>query len=329
MCNRIKVFGNKCKEKSNIMKYIRNVVIVMLVLMMSLQACALAATATVNSSSARLYRKSSTSSKSVSLKKGLSVTVKATSGSWAKVTIRGVTGYIPSKYLSGAATAKSSRATGYTNRDTYVYKSASTSSTKLSLGVNTKLTIVGTSGSFYKVKNGSHTGYVLKSCVSADKVSVAAAESDDTEADVADSDSVSWKSQVVMMNWFSGGSSVLKTGGYGYIYDIGTGITLRIKRMGGHNHADVEPATKSDTAKLLKVAGGTFSWNSHAVILNAGGKYVACAINTMPHGDQTIKNNNYNGQFCLHMVGSLTHGTSCVNANHQASIKKAYDWAHK
>ena len=308
------------------MKYISKVAIVILALLLALQACAMAATATVTSSSARLYRKSSTSSDSVSLKKGLSVTVKATSGSWTKVSVKGVTGYIPSKYLSGTATAKSSSVTGYTNQDTYVYKSASTASTKKALSANTRLTVVGTSGSFYRVKNGSRIGYVLKSCVSAGLAS--ADDADATESADTGSDS-SWKSQVVKMNWYKGGSDVLKTGGYGYIYDIDSGITLRIKRMGGHNHADVEPATASDTARLLKLAGGAFSWNSHAVILHAGDKYVACAINTMPHGDQTIKSNNYDGQFCLHMVGSLTHGTESVNANHQAAIKKAYDWAHK
>ena len=60
----------------------------------------------------------------------------------------------------------------------------------------------------------------------------------------------------------------------------------------------------------------------------SGGKYIACAINTMPHGDQTIYNNNYDGQFCLHMVNSRTHGSNCVNASHQQAIKTAYSWAH-
>ena len=86
----------------------------------------------------------------------------------------------------------------------------------------------------------------------------------------AKSATVSWKSKVVKMDWFNGGSSVLATGSYGYIYDI----------------------------------------------------------NTMPHGDQTIAGNNYEGQFCLHMTGSTTHGTTTVNVNHQAAINQAYNWAH-
>ena len=215
--------------------------------------------------------------------------------------------------------------TAYISKKTYIYKKASASSAKTSVGVNTKIYVTGAKGNYYKVKNSSKkvTGYVLKSCVSRSKVSTGSSASK-----TSDTSSPSWKSKVVKMDWFKTGKNVLKNGSYGYIYDIDTGITVRIKRMGGSNHADVEPATASDTAKLKKISGGKFSWDSHAVILNAGGKYVACAINTMPHGSQTIRNNNYNGQFCLHMVGSLTHGTASVNSAHQAAIDRAYNWAH-
>ena len=216
--------------------------------------------------------------------------------------------------FSGVALASSSY-TAYINKKTYVYKKASTASTRRKVSQNTKVTVTGSKGSFYKVRRSGVTGYVLKTYVSRSKTTTS-------------SKSTSWKSKVVKLDWFKTGKNVLKKGAYGYLYDIATGITLRIKRMGGTNHADVEPATASDTAKLKKIAGGTFSWNSHAVILYAGGKYVACAINTMPHGDQTITNNNYNGQFCLHMVNSTTHGTTSVNVNHQAAINKAYNWAH-
>ena len=216
--------------------------------------------------------------------------------------------------LSCAALAVGSY-TAYTNRETYVYRRASTASEKVALAMNTKVLVTGSSGSFYKVRNSGSaaTGYILKTCLSQTKTTAKGA---------------SWRSRVVKLDWFKGGSSVLKRGSYGYLYDIDTGISLRIKRMGGSNHADVEPATAADTAKLLRIAGGKFSWKSHAVILYAGGKYVACGINTKPHGDQTIRNNNYNGQFCLHMVNSRTHGSDSLNANHQASINRAYNWAH-
>jgi hypothetical protein len=116
-------------------------------------------------------------------------------------------------------------------------------------------------------------------------------------------------------------------GRYASLYDIDTGLTLRIKRKGGTNHMDVEPATKADTATLKKIAGGTFSWKSHAVVLIAKGRYIAAAINTMPHGEYTIKDNGFPGQFCLHMVGSKTHETDRVNPEHQKSIERVLKWS--
>ena len=272
-------------------------------------AMASAASAKVNSSSARVYQKASTSSASVKMKKGTKLTVKSVSGSWAKVSLNGRTGYMQVKYLNSTTRYKA-----YISKKTYVYSSASTSSRKTSVSKNTAVYVVGKSGSFYRVQNasGSRTGYVKSGCLSRSRKSSSAVV----------------KSKVVKMNWFKGGNKVLKKGAYGYIYDVKTGIKVKIKRMGGHNHADVEPATAADTRKLLRACGGKWSWDSRAEILIAGGKYVACAINTQPHGDQTIKNNNYDGQFCLHMSGSLTHKSSKQNASHQKAIETAYNWAH-
>ena len=137
--------------------------------------------------------------------------------------------------------------------------------------------------------------------------------------------STSWKSKVVLMDWYKGGSKVLKKGKYGYLYDIKTGQYVKIKRMGGKAHADVEPATREDTAKLKKMG---YSWKRRPGILYAKGKYVACSFATQPHGDQTISSNGFDGQFCLHMINSKTHGSDQVDSDHQAAVKKAYNWAH-
>ena len=136
------------------------------------------------------------------------------------------------------------------------------------------------------------------------------------------------RGQVEKLDWFDAGDKAWKRNQYGYLYDIKTGIMLRVKRMGGYYHADVEPVTKKDTKLLKKIAGGTFGWESHACILIANGRYMVCAINTKPHGRQTISSNGYNGQFCLHMVGSITHGSGKVNEVHQHNIEKAWKWAN-
>lgn len=262
--------------------------------------------AMINNSGAKIY---TSSGKTTSLPKGTAVTVKDMEDGWAKISYKGAAGLVRIKYI----TAKNGK-TGYASKNANVYAGATSSSRKIaSVSKGAKLEVVGASGSYYQVTNGSAYGYIAKSSISKTKP---AAKS-----------KTSWKSKVETVNWYDGGSRILSKGEYATIYDIDTGITVRIRCLYGSNHADVEPATKADTAKLLKIAGGNFSWDSHAVILNANGRYIAAAINTMPHGEQAITNNGYEGQFCLHLTGSKTHGSDSVNEAHQASILRAYRWA--
>ena len=120
----------------------------------------------VNSDAARLYKSASSSSDSVPLEKGLSLTLKDASGDWGKVSYKGVTGYVPLKYLNSG-----SRYTAYISKDTHIYKSASSSSDKASISANTKVYVVGVSGDYLRVQNasGSATGYVPADCVSRSK----------------------------------------------------------------------------------------------------------------------------------------------------------------
>lgn len=256
---------------------------------------------------AKIYSKKSTSSASVTVPKGTKCTILSVDGNWAKVRRGNMTAYMNVGELN-----LTNRVRAYANRDTYIFAAPTVNSAKNKIGVNTEMYIVGRYSDFWRVqtKNGGVTAYIKMAHTASSKVND------------------NWKDKVVAMDWYKGGSSVLDRGDYGYLYDCATGIQIRVKRMGGHNHADLEPATAEDTAKLLKMCGGEFNWDSRAVILHSEGKFVACAINTMPHGDQTIHNNCYNGQFCLHMVNSRTHGSDSINSAHQKAIKAAYSWAH-
>ncbi len=272
----------------------------------------------------KVYQKASRSSASMKIAKGTKCTVLAMNGSWAKVKRSGVTAYIPVEYVT-----LDDRIKVYADRDTKVYAKASSSSRSARVAVNTDLYIVGRDGDYWCVENksGKVTAFIKVSHTSWDKVAVKEPVKEPEKE--PEKETTSWKDEVVMMDWYDGGSSVLKRGSYAYIYDCSTGIQIKIKRMGGSNHMDIEPATAEDTAKLLKMAGGEFNWDSRAVILKAGGKYVACAINTMPHGDETILDNNYEGQFCLHMIDSRTHGSDTINPEHQKAIEKAYAWSRR
>ena len=218
--------------------------------------------------------------------------------------------------LCAPAYAKTVKAT-VSDSSARFYKSASSSSDHVYIKKGATVTVKAVKGDWAKVKYSGVTGYM---------------KTDDLSASSSSSSSSSkkrsgsgWKSKVVAMNWFDDGKDVLHKGGYGYVYDIKSGYTIKVKRMGGHNHADIEPATAADAAKIKKLGA---SWHARPAILKADGKYVACSINTMPHGDDTIDDNDFQGQICLHMVGSMTHGGENVRSDHQSAIKRAYNWAH-
>ena len=297
----------------------RTIVLTLLLLAMVLPTALAGGMSMFFYTDATIYALPDTDSMSMQVSEGLKVTLTGINGSWAQIQRDGMTAYCKLSNLE-----LRNRLHAYVGKESYLYAGASTSSTRSTakLSVNTDIYILGISGDFYRIenKNGSIVGFIPMSNVSASKVkqSNSMSYNDIVKA---------MKANVVIMDWYKGGSSVLGKGEYGMIYDIETGIVITVKRMGGSSHADLEPATKDDTKKLKKMCGGEYSWDSRPVILIANGKCVAAAINTMPHGEQTITDNGYNGQFCLHLYNSRTHGSDTVNSEHQKSIYEAYSWA--
>jgi hypothetical protein len=114
------------------------------------------------------------------------------------------------------------------------------------------------------------------------------------------------------------------------VFDVASGQTIKVKRNYGHNHADVDPLTKDDTDIIRGLYGGSWSWDRRAVILEIDGKLVAASMNGMPHGNKIVNNNGFPGHFCIHFLGSKTHGSSytrrgvpIVDEQHQAMVRKA------
>lgn len=107
------------------------------------------------------------------------------------------------------------------------------------------------------------------------------------------------------------------------VIDVQTGRSFQVVRLGGYNHADVEPATAADTAIMKGIYGGTWSWNRRAVVVVVNGQRIAGSMNGMPHGGANISNNNFAGHFCIHFLNSRTHGSNRVDAAHQAAVQAA------
>lgn len=117
--------------------------------------------------------------------------------------------------------------------------------------------------------------------------------------------------------------------------DVGTGRSFDVKVQSKGNHADVEPKTKDDTKVLCSLYGVTSAnqlftdnrYERRAMIVTTTNKQQFLgSIYAIPHGDDTVSGNDYDGQFCLHFKDSTVHaggGTISDDKNHQAIIKSA------
>ena len=132
-------------------------------------------------------------------------------------------------------------------------------------------------------------------------------------------------------NWFNEKARMselgLKKGGRCKLTDLRTGKSLNIYIQSAGNHADVEPLTAADTTTLCEIYGAStakkIGWEARPMMITVGNYQFICSIYGEPHGVNTITDNNFDGQFCLHFTGSKTHGTGQTLQRHVNAIKEA------
>ena len=110
--------------------------------------------------------------------------------------------------------------------------------------------------------------------------------------------------------------------------DLRTGKSLNIYIQSTGSHADVEPLTAADTTTLCSIYGvgapSQITYERRPMLITVGNNIqFVCSIYGEQHGSDTISNNNFAGQFCLHFLNSKTHGTDRVDKDHQQAIKDA------
>ena len=318
--------------------------LILVILLCLIPCCAaLAKTGRVTASSLNMRKKADSGSTVVGvLREGEKVTIKDSSGSWYKVSSGGKTGYVYKKYIkitdssggssgdsgSGSKNGKKSKSSG--NSDGTCEPGDSGSAVKnvqkrlKKLGYYTG-SIDGDYGNGTKtaVKNfQKRNGLTVNGRVNGKtlaKLNSSSAKKA-TASDAAGGGGGSGSTE--KLNWFNGGSSKIPKGATFKVKDIKTGKVFTVKRWSGYNHIDAEPLTSSDTATMKKIFGH-WSWKRRAVLVKYNGHVYAASMNGMPHGTQTIRNNNFDGHFCIHFSGSKTHGSGKVDAMHQSCVKEA------
>ncbi len=123
--------------------------------------------------------------------------------------------------------------------------------------------------------------------------------------------------------WFSKGKATFPAGAKFQVKDVATGKVWNCQRLYAGNHLDAEPLTAADTEIMKAAYGGEFNYVRRAVLVKINGHVYGGSMYGEPHGDYKIKNNNFDGQFCIHFTGSLTSSSKVLDSAHQAAIKKA------
>ncbi len=278
------------------------------------------------------------------LPSGTYVTLIGERSGWYKVTYNASTGYISKAYVTeGAVSApvQPDTSTGTTtspdepdeSKATTAYISTGTINMRKGPGTDygvikvlqkgDEITCYQLTDGWYFIKAGSDTGYVSSKYVTTTKPTVSVPAEPD-EDDTTSSTTVSGKVQ--MADWWT--SNIQKTFARGVIAtvtDVDTGISWQVIRSGGTNHADVQPLTAADTAKMKQAYGGTWSWNRRAIWVTINGVRYAASMNGMPHGTGSITTNNFDGHHCIHFLNSRTHTGNRWDTAHQSMVQKAYN----
>lgn len=107
------------------------------------------------------------------------------------------------------------------------------------------------------------------------------------------------------------------------VKDLETGLSFRVQRRAGSDHADVQPLTKEDTKIMKQIYVDGWSWKRRAILVQGNGRWLAASMHGMPHGGDGIPDNDFSGHFCIHFLNSTTHGSDEPDPAHQLMVHKA------
>ena len=146
-------------------------------------------------------------------------------------------------------------------------------------------------------------------------------------------------SSVLDLHWFNEKSYYLShgisAGSTITITDVLTGKSFNGRIQSTGYHADVEPKTAEDTKTMCAIWGvadaNSISYTRKAILVTAtvnGTTYTyAASMYGEVHGSQTIADNDYDGQFCVHFRHSTTSDTQIEYAENQEPIDVAVNYA--
>lgn len=125
-------------------------------------------------------------------------------------------------------------------------------------------------------------------------------------------------------NWFDFVNEFWQRYTTAEVIDVQTLTRYKVMRVGGYNHADVEPLTAEETNKMYSIYNYEWSWTRRPVWVYVNDRYIAASINGYPHAYDLVEGNNMTGHTCIHFYKSRTHASNNWDPAHRAAVEEAY-----
>ena len=117
---------------------------------------------------------------------------------------------------------------------------------------------------------------------------------------------VSSPGNVQLLHWNNEVSDLLAGARSITVYDPASGLSWTLSILSRGRHLDVEPATLTDTLIQKKSFGGT-TWDVHPVYARMpDGRWTLATMHDYPHGSNTIRDNGFGGQNCVHFLRDMS-----------------------
>lgn len=134
--------------------------------------------------------------------------------------------------------------------------------------------------------------------------------------------------RIQLLHWFDEVKPSLKTGQNLKVYEPDSGISFTLYVMSRGRHADVEPLTADDTAKMMNAWGGKEDWTPKDVYIQLpDGRWTLATMHNVAHGSQVIQGNNYDGQNCVHFLRNMSEceaNDPDYGVTNQNTLRKAW-----
>jgi len=111
---------------------------------------------------------------------------------------------------------------------------------------------------------------------------------------------------VSLMHWADEVKAMISNGDALTVYDPATGLSFKLRNLSRGRHWDVEPHSLTDTFIMRKAFNG-MSWTIRVVyVMLPDGSWSMATMHNRAHGTNTIKDNGFGGQNCVHFLRDMS-----------------------